>query len=339
MPHPAGGEGWSWAGEVPTSRFSSLAVAGRTVDDIVDQGGGLSFDQILPGNYDPAAHLADMDRDGVDAIVVYPAETARAYIVPDRELALACIRAYNDWMLEDFESYDRHRIIGLCMLPTEDGIDVLLDEFRRVTDKGARALFLPGLPERPYHDAFYDPLWQRASAEAIPLSFHRTFGGRRKDTSYDDVPVSMLATVLHNWFSAVDPFSYMIFGGVFSRFPNLRIVAGEVNCGWMPFWLQMMDQMATTHRAWGDIPFPHEPSAFVGENVFVTVLNDPVGFEAIGKSARIGSSAMFSNDYPHSISLWPHSQEYIAELTNGLAAKQRHDVLAGNALRVYDFTR
>ena len=95
-----GGDGWSFDGAPPKRTFGVEAMAGRVKADY--QASGLRFDEILPGNYDGAAHVADMELDGIDVSVVYPAQAIFTYVEPDRGLAMACMSAYNDWLLEDF---------------------------------------------------------------------------------------------------------------------------------------------------------------------------------------------------------------------------------------------
>ena len=97
-----GGDGWSFDGGIPKRTFGLEAMAGRSKEEFVAS--GLKFDEILPGNYDGAAHVADMDRDGVDVSVVYPANVIFTYSHPDRELAQVCQQSYNDWLLEDFQA-------------------------------------------------------------------------------------------------------------------------------------------------------------------------------------------------------------------------------------------
>src|SRR5581483_11970139 len=132
-----------------------------------DGGDGWSFEGILPGNYDGAAHAKDMDADGVDVSVVYPNQAAFIYLEPDRELALACLRAYNDWVLEDFQGAAPTRIVGLPMLPVDDGMDVCVGELERTVAKGAKGMFVPGYPVAPYHDRSYDPLWAAAADAGV----------------------------------------------------------------------------------------------------------------------------------------------------------------------------
>src|SRR5881628_1966822 len=153
MRAPDGGDGWSFDGGPPKRSFGIEATAGR--EDLGKKLSGLRFDEILPGNYDGAAHVDDMRRDGVDVSVVYPNNAIFTYVEPDRALALACMRSYNDWVLDEFQGAAPEHIVALPMLPVDDGIDVSIAELDRCLGKGARAAFIPGFPARPYHDRWY----------------------------------------------------------------------------------------------------------------------------------------------------------------------------------------
>ena len=300
---------------------------------------GLRFDEILAGNYDGAAHVDDMRRDGVDVSVVYPNNAIFTYIEPDRELALACMRSYNDWVLDEFQGAAPAHIVGLPMLPVDDGTDVCIAELERCVAKGARAGFIPGFPARPYHDRSYDPLYACAAEAGVPLTFHRTFGGRPSEADYDELveqKISAAGTV-YRFFSAVRPFTYMVIGGVFDRHPTLRIVAAEVNCGWLPFWAQTMEQNLDIRADLHDptVATAASPTALVGRNLFVTVLDDHVGFRLMHDYPWMADAAMYSTDYPHSVTLWPNSREHIPQLTAGLSDDATRKVLAGNAERVF----
>jgi predicted TIM-barrel fold metal-dependent hydrolase len=332
-----GGDGWSFDGSPPKRTLGVEAMAGAAGAKV----SGLTFEEILPGNYDGAAHVGDMDTDGIDVSVVYPANAIFTYIEPDRELALACMRSYNDWLLEDFQAAAPNRLIGLPLLPVDDGAEVAVAELRRVVANGARGGFIPGNPVRPYHDEYYDPLYAAAVDLGVPLTFHRTFGGKPSESDWDEL-VNQQVTVsgtVYRFFSAAKPFTYMTYGGVFERFPQLKIVGAEVNCSWLPFWAQTMDQCFDNpfYRATGGVRIDTRPSECLGRNLFVTVLDDDIGFRMIstGFAPELADCSMFSTDYPHSVCLWPNSQDHLARLTVGMADGDRHKVLAGNAERVY----
>src|SRR5204862_353824 len=96
----------------------------------------------------------------------------------DRELAHACLRSYNDWILEDFQAAHPDRLVALPMLPVDDGCGAAIAELERVLAKSARGAFIPGMPGRPYHDPSYDPLWAAAAARRTA---HAPAGRRRGD--------------------------------------------------------------------------------------------------------------------------------------------------------------
>jgi predicted TIM-barrel fold metal-dependent hydrolase len=332
-----GGDGWSFDGKPPKRTFGIEATAGQ-------QGGkkisGLKFDEILPGNWDGKAHVADMDMDGIDVSVVYPAHSIFTYINDDRELAVACMRSYNDWILQDFQAADPKRIVGLPLLPVDDGMDVCIAEFDRCASLGAKGMFIPGFPVRPYHDSYYDPLYARAAEAGVPLTFHRTFGGKPAEADWDELVEQKItaAGTVYRFFAAVKPFTYMTLGGVFAKHPDLKIVAAEVNFGWLPFWAQTMEQNVDVRTAFDDedtIGSVLRPTEHLGRNLFVTVLDDEVGFRLVGDYPWLADCAMYSTDYPHSVTLWPNSNEHVPKLTAGLSPEAAEKILAGNAARVY----
>jgi predicted TIM-barrel fold metal-dependent hydrolase len=332
-----GGDGWSFDGGPPKRSFGIEATAGRADHD--KKLSGLRFDEILPGNYDGTEHVHDMATDGVDVSIVYPNNAIFVYIEPDRELALACMRSYNDWVLDEFQGAAPAHIVGLPMLPVDDGIDLCIAELDRCLAKGARGGFIPGFPVRPYHDPYYDALYAHAAEARVPLTFHRTFGGKPSEADYDELVEQKITTAgtAYRFFAAVRPFTYMVMGGVFDRHPDLRIVAAEVNCGWLPFWAQTMEQNLDIRAGLDDATASTalSPTERVGRNLFVTVLDDYVGFRLMTDYPWLVDASMYSTDYPHSVTLWPKSSELIPKLTADLPADAKRKVLAGNAERLF----
>jgi len=332
-----GGDGWSFDGGPPKRTLGIEATAGRaTMDKRLT---GLRFDEILPGNYDGSAHAVDMAMDGVDVSIVYPNAAIFVYTVEDRQLAVACLRSYNDWVLEEFQGAAPDHIVGLPMLPVDDGMDVCVAELDRVVANGARGLFIPGNPVKPYHDPYYDPLYARAAEAGVPLTFHRTFGGKPSEADWAELVNLQVTTAgtVYRFFSAVRPFTYMVFGGVFARHPALKLVAAEVNFGWLPFWAQTMEQNFEIRGDLDDDSMQADlrPTEHLGRNLFVTVLDDHVGFDLVHHHPYLADTALYSSDYPHSVTLWPRSKEIVEELTKGLPDDVAQKILSGNAERVY----
>src|SRR5262249_373241 len=131
------------------------------------------------------------------------------------------------------------------------------------------------------------------------------------------------------------PLTMMIFSGVFKRHPKLKIVDAEVNFGWVSFWKQTMDDSYEKQKGWAKFPFDKKPSETLGKNIFVTVLDDHIGFELITLYPQLAGIAMFATDYPHSFCLWPDTPKYIKDVTKNVDPVAKKKILAGNAARVF----
>ena len=328
-----GGDGWSFDGGPPARTMGLEATAGRSA-----QASGYTWEDILPGNYDGAAHIADMDLGAIDAALLFPTVTLSAWSMQDSPFALALMQTFNDWMMQDFCGADPRRLIGLPMLPVNHGIAATLAEFDRCVKMGAKGLNIPVFPDVPYIDPQYDPLWARAAEAGIPLCMHRTSGGNDpagKGVFRHNVPGVNVAGTVIRFFAGVEPLTMMIFTGIFQRHPNLRIVDAEVNFGWVPFWKNTMDQCFHQQKGWARFPFEHLPSETLGRNVFVTVLDDKLGFDMCASEPYLADMALFSTDYPHSVCLWPDTPAYIADCTQNCPPEARAKILAGNAVRLF----
>jgi predicted TIM-barrel fold metal-dependent hydrolase len=333
-----GGDGWSLDGKPPKTTFglgATGAITGQNYQEY--RASGIKFEELLPGNYQGADAIKDNEIDGVDAASIYPSPAISSfYQMDNRELALACVRAYNDWLIDEFCAPDPDRLLSLPFVPVNDGMPSCVAEADRVIAKGAKGLFLP-LPNVPYHDTRYDPLWKIATEAKVPVTIHRT-GVSRNELALgtpDSAPGINVVGTVQRFFSAINPISNLIYTGVFERFPDLAFIAAEVNCSWVPALAQQMDQEYERQQHWANLPFSSAPSTYLGKNVFVTMLDDYFGCKIAKDDAVVARTTMFSSDYPHSTTLWPRSQEYIAKLTEGMTDQVKYDIVAGNAIRAY----
>jgi predicted TIM-barrel fold metal-dependent hydrolase len=335
-----GGDGWSLNGEIPRRTYGLEAMAGFDKKDY--RISGLTYEQLRTGNYNGAEHLKDMDIDGMYASVVYPAMGATFYVHPDKEVAAAGFQTYNDWILDDFQSADRKRLCGLALAPTELGMDFTVAEIKRIAKKGARAMYIPGSPSVPYnHPTHYEPLWQAAHEHNITLCFHRNHGGPpdKSDWDFADQDKVSIGGIVTRYFSAVRPFSYLIFSGLFDRYPNLKIVGAEVDCGWVPFWVQTLVHHWEIQTNWFPVKLKHSPADFIGKNIFTTNVDDYVGYDLIktGLFPYLSSMTMFSSDYPHSATIWPNSRKVANKMIDGMKPEDARKALSENAVRVFGF--
>ena len=335
-----GGDGWSLRGEMPRRTYGLEAMAGYDKKDY--RMSGLRYEDLRAGNYNGAEHLKDMELDGIYASVCYPGMSPSFYVHPDKEVAAAGFTAYNDWILDDFQAANPRRICGLTLAPTELGIDFAVTELERVAKKGARAMYIPGNPSVPYNNsAHYENLWAAASANSITLCFHRNHGGPPDATDWDRLSEDKVSIggIVTRYFSAIRPFSYLIFAGVFERHPKLTLVAAEVDCGWVPFWVQTLVHHWDIQKSWFPVKLSQSPVEFIGKNIFTTNVDDYVGYDLVktGLFPYLSSMTMFSSDYPHSATIWPHSRAVAEKMTAGMAPNDTRKVLSENAARVFGF--
>jgi predicted TIM-barrel fold metal-dependent hydrolase len=329
-----GGDGWSWDGKTVQRTFGIEATAGRSVKI-----SGYKWEEILPGNYDGAAHLKDMMDEGVDAAVLFPSIPLYGWFMGDDPFALALFRTFNDWVVEDFCAVDPRRLIALPLMPVNHGMDVLLAELDRMLKKGVRGVHIPVYPDRPYWDPYFDPFFAACADAGVPMCMHRTSGGKDpagKSAFEFNAPGLNVAGTVHRFFAAVEPFTKMIYTGVFARHPKLKIMDAEVNFGWVPFWMNTLDECYEKQKGWAGFGIEETPSNAVGRNVFVTVLDDKLGFDLVRAEPKLADMALFSTDYPHSICLWPDTRGYIEKAAAGCDPVSRQKILAGNAVKLFN---
>ena len=191
---------------------------------------------------DPHLRVKDMDRDGVDAEVIYGILAACAKM-KDPEAADEMLRIYNDFM-HNFVSYYPDRMIGLACLPYSN-IEGAAREVRRVAKLGMKGVELScSWHMTPMWHPMWDPLWEAVNETQLPLHFH-TFPATDPELRKSLDPAiarrmtysglcrfqMTLATILTDLMGAA----------VFERFPNIRVVFGESGIGWIPYVIDRMD--------------------------------------------------------------------------------------------------
>ncbi len=296
-----------------------------------------TFDRFRRGNYEAKDRLDDMALDGVDASVLYPGIGMHLWSLPDSELRVASMRSYNDWLVDELCSGAPDRLFGLACLPVDDGVQAAVQELRRSVEKGHKGAFLASYPEVPFHDPMYDPLWAAAEELGVPLHWHRA-NGRPSNLprgmsamghGKGDAP----ASVATRFFSTVTPAIYMLFHGVFQRFPGLRMVTAETDFGWLPFMMQICDDQWTRYAVWYGSDADKRPSDYIREQFYCTFMDDEVGCAMLDYTGT--DNIMWSSDYPHGVTTWPKSRDYIEKNLGRRSTEEREKILARNAARLY----
>ncbi|MBS0539007.1 MAG: amidohydrolase family protein [Proteobacteria bacterium] len=306
-----------------------IAAAGIAPKDI--RIGGARFDDLHKGGWDPKMRLADQDRDGVGAELIYPTVGMLICNHPDFDYKKACFDAYNRW-LQEYCSHDPKRLIGLGQTAIRTVAEGIAD-LQAIKAMGFKGVMMPGNPgEKDYDDPAFDPFWEAAVALDMPLSFHIL------TTSGDNTLAKPRGPKLNGFLSIIrgcqDIMGMLVFSGVFERFPKLRVVCVEADAGWAPHFAYRMDHAYKRHRYWmKGKDLARLPSEYFRDNISLTFQDDYTAFQF---AHLMGDrQLMWASDFPHSDSTWPWSQDVIKEQTAHLDDAQRKRILHDNVAELY----
>jgi len=300
---------------------------------------GLTYDDIRPGNYEPQARLADMDADGIWAQLLYPSvceEGARLF-GDDRALQLACVRAFNEWLLE-FCAGGAGRLHGHAVIPATSVADAVaeLDWALRAGFRGVLISIFPSGSADPTVDD--DPFWARAQEANVPVALHiGSFhaDGPVKQRRFEPLAVLPRAATSKSGANTVPLVARMLFSGLFERFPRLAVLLVEANIGWIPAMLEQTDDMFLRYRWFTETSasLPTMPSRAFYRNFWATFMIDTVGIEL--RHRLNVDHLLWSTDYPHTGTDWPNSRVTIERVFRGVAAGDVKKMLHDNVKALY----
>jgi predicted TIM-barrel fold metal-dependent hydrolase len=335
-----GGDAFVIDGMPGTVPMGIVAAAG--IDPRNIKKGETRFSDLHKGGWEPNARILDQEKDGLAAEVIYPSVGMVLCNHPDADYKQACMWAYNHWLKEEFISGAPDRLIGLGQTAVRS-VEEAIEDFRKLKDMGMRGVMMPGNPatEFDYDDPRFDPLWRASIELQMPISFHiltsRSDGansvgkaGERLPT-HRGPPQNAAQSLLK---SIQDLIGVFIWGRVFERNPDLKMVCVEADAGWAAHFAYRMDHGYKRHRFWmkmGDMK--KMPSEYFHENIYLTFQDDWVAFRLTDmvNPRRL----MWANDFPHSDSTWPWSQELLRSQTGMLSEQEKAWILRDNCAELY----
>jgi predicted TIM-barrel fold metal-dependent hydrolase len=324
------GDAWVIEGAADPISFGLNACAGQRPDELRSW---VRFEDIRRGGYDPAARLEEMDADRVDAEVLYPTPRLCQGIVAnlDGELHLAMVRAYNDW-LSEYVAHAPDRFGGLALVPNCGAAEAATEIGRVAGRPGIRGAVMGCYPNGTLEVTADDDLvWGALVEHGLPVSIHVSLGRSMPEAHRSSLPG------YGRFFDVPNRIVQMIFSGMFDRFPELELVCAEVDCGWVPYFKEQVDN--NFHRLYrpGASAVRGLPSEYVERQVSFTYVTDGVG---IAQRHLIGvDRIMWSSDYPHVSADWPNSWKTIQATFSDVSGAERRAIVAGNAVRLYGFGR
>jgi len=245
----------------------------------------------------------------------------------DLDCKHACMAAYNRWIAQYCGAHP-DRLFGTgqtAMRTPEDGIA----DLHEIKALGLRGVMMPGIPGvEDYDSPIYDGFYETAIELDLPLSFHILTGPSGPTRG---PKINGFLTIVR---SCQDIMGTFVFGAVFERHPELKVVCAEADAGWVPHYLYRMDHAYKRHHNWlAHGALTKLPSEYFSENISVTFQDDWVAFKMTGMMNV--ERLMWANDFPHSDATWPWSQQMLAEHTADLDPREKQLILHDNVATLY----
>jgi predicted TIM-barrel fold metal-dependent hydrolase len=298
------------------------------------------YARAIEHGFDPQTHVEAMDIEGVDVGVLYSTRGRQVLSHDDLEpeYATALARAYNNWA-HDYCSYNPKRLKLGAQLALHS-VELGAEEARRAVEKlGAVTLVASPHPinGRHLHDALFEPLWNEIERLGVPLGLHPTgVSSLRDDISKRFVghPASgPIAHAVRNPIESMLAYASLAMGAVFERHPKLTVAFLESTCGWLPWWLERLDEQWAKFGPGCDVTLSAKPSEYFFRQCYIATDPDEEGLKTF--IDQIGDDRIVvSTDYPHDDSLFPYATESFLNI-EGVGRDSKRKILWDNCATLY----
>ncbi len=292
--------------------------------------------------YDPTARLHAMDVDGIDASVLYPTVAGLAGDtfgqLTDPELELACVQAYNDWLIDVWASASE-RFIPQCIVPILPG-EAAAKEIRRAVAKGHKGVVYPAVPMHLREDAphinepDYDPIWAICQELQVPVCFHAGASKEMMFPAYPDLSPGLAASLnaITRPISAVQVVANFLYSRILTRFPELKVVFAETSLGWGAYELETADHQFERQRLHME-GYDMTPSELFHRQCYMTGWYDQAAIEA--RHYMGIDNILWGINLPQATSTWPSTKAYLTRSFEGVPEAEKAQMLWGNAAKLY----
>ncbi|CCM65931.1 MULTISPECIES: amidohydrolase family protein [Candidatus Microthrix] len=319
---------------VPQTRLSAAAGFSREEVKVT----GITYEEMRDGCYDPVARLADMDMNHTEAQMSFPSFPrfcGQTFMeAEDKELSDLCVKAYNDWMVEEWCAGSDGRLIPLTIVQLWDA-ELAAAEIHRNAERGVRAVCFSEIP--PYlnlpsiHTDYWEPFFRACEETGTVINMHIGSSSKMPSTS-TDAPAAVGSTLTFG--NAMSSMADWLFSGWLDRLPTLKLAYSEGQIGWIPYILERADNVWEENRAWGGFgdKVPEPPSTYYYRQIYGCFFDDVYGLDNLEKVGV--NNICFETDYPHSDSTWPHSKETAEKLMGHLPEDVIYKLMRGNAIEM-----
>ena len=292
-----------------------------------------------PGGWNGAQRVKDMDRDGVEAALIFASNARFNYAQTDARFQRAIFRSFNQWLLDEFCGQAPHRLFGIPLISVLD-IDLAVQDMREYVKRGCKSVHIPTqIIGSGYYEEQYEPLWATAIELGIPLTVHSNSSQNAKRHHQDvlarsyDPRTYVMRTGTER--PAVEFLSNLIFSGVFDRYPALHVVCQEFDVGWVVPFLERVDYNFGRESQFDPEKnvVKRKPSEYFAENIFLSFEDDRAGVWCTPMYGQ--DNFMWGSDYPHHTTTWPYSHRILSANCEGLDPTVARKLGRDNTNRVY----
>jgi predicted TIM-barrel fold metal-dependent hydrolase len=293
----------------------------------------VSWKDIVPGSYDPAERLKVMDAEGLDAALMFPSLDLLTGEIDRADVAAANARAYNRW-ISDFITEDKGRLFGMGLCPLQS-VDAAVDEIAFVAEQG-----LTGITFRPERynglelfSTEMDRVWSAAEDADLTVAIHGSFGSKMQSFARTRYTNQFYVHMVCHPFEQMASVMEIVASGILDDHPRLRVGFFESGMGWLPYWLERLDEHKETMGHL--VPrLKREPTEIFSEQCFVTM--EAGEGDAFAQIADMGlaHTVVWGSDYPHYDCTYPGALQELTDTFDTLDRTDlRDEVLYTNARR------
>lgn len=331
-----GKQGWNYEDQ----RIHSIglnAVAGLPQDQWATD--PVRYDVIQPACYQPEARAEAFRADGIVASLAFPDVPGfaghRFAQMKDKKLADLCVKAWNDWVFDEWCAAAPELFVPLNILQLWDP-ELAAAEVRRCAARGCRSIAFPdqvvnlGFPS--FHDPAWNPIWTALEETDVVLSIH---GGASGPIPLLNPDSHLMSPIIGGGTALGGALiTDLMTSRVLREFRKLKIIITEGGIGFMPYLLERADLMYERHNCWAK--FGDESMTDVyRRSIWVCAVGERFGVE---HRHKIGlDRILWESDFPHAETNWPHSQEAVERLYDGVPEPEVNTMVYENARRLLRF--
>jgi len=237
---------------------------------------------------------------GIGYAVLMSGQTLFLGGIANADLAATVTSAYNDWMVNEWLTYDK-RFLGSIAVAPQDPLRAAA-EIRRLAGHPQMVQVFVATPERRIGNPRYDPIWQAADEVGLPVTWHP--GGGPPGGGIAGPPNSYIEGFASLTFTAQAQFISVITEGVFEKFPKMKFAIVEGGIAWV------LSAIWRIRRAWlanrDELPYmKRSPEDYLREHIRISTqpMEEPEGdpsdiYQAL-KILDCERWLMYASDYPH----------------------------------------